>query len=95
MHVISQKRIREAIAWFPQHERALLSWYRLIKLSTFGDFATLRNTFPGVDKVGKLFVFNVAGNHLRIVAAVHFNRGKVYIRDILTHSEYDEGKWKR
>ena len=55
----------------------------------------LRNTFPGVDKVGKLFVFNVAGNHLRIVAAVHFNRGKVYIRNILTHSEYDEGKWRR
>ena len=55
----------------------------------------MRSTFPGVDKVGKLFVFNVAGNHLRIVAAVHFNRGKVYIRDILTHSEYDEGKWKR
>ena len=95
MHVISQKRIREAIAWFPQHERALLSWYRLIKLSTFGDFATLRSTFPGVDKVGKLFVFNVAGNHLRIVAAVHFNRGKVYIRNILPHSEYDEGKWRR
>ena len=95
MHVISQKKIREAIACFPQHERAILSWYRLMKLSTFGDFATLRNTFPGVDKVGGLFVFNVAGNHLRIVAAVHFNRGKIYIRDILTHAEYDEGKWKR
>ena len=95
MHVISQKKIREAIACFPQHERAILSWYRLMKLSTFGDFAALRNTFPGVDKIGRLFVFNVAGNHLRIVAAVHFNRGKIYIRDILTHAEYDEGKWKR
>ena len=95
MHVISQKKIREAIARFPQHERAILSWYRLMKLSTFGDFAALRNTFPGVDKIGRLFVFNVAGNHLRIVAAVHFNRGKIYIRDILAHAEYDEGKWKR
>ena len=55
----------------------------------------LRNTLPGIDKVGKLFAFNVAGNHLGIVAAAHFNRGKVYIRDILTHLEYDEGKWKR
>ena len=95
MHVISQKKIREAIARFPQHERAILSWYRLMKLSTFGDFAALRNTFPGVDKIGRLFVFNVAGNYLRIVAAVHFNRGKIYIRDTLAHVEYDKGKWKR
>jgi len=29
-----------------------------------------------------------------VVEAVHFNRGRVYIRDILTHSQYDEEKWK-
>ena len=31
----------------------------------------------------------------RIVTAVHFDRGRVYTREILTHSEYDEEKWKR
>ena len=95
MHVISQKRIREAVARFPRHEAALLSWYRLVKTTRFGNYAALRNTFPGVDKVGRFFVFNVAGNHLRIVAAVHFDRGRIYIREILTHSEYDEDRWKR
>jgi mRNA interferase HigB len=95
VHVVSQKRIREAVARLPQYESALLSWYRLVKMGSFDNYAALRNTFPGVDKVGKVFVFNVAGNHLRIIAAVHFNRSKVYIRDILTHSEYDEQKWKR
>jgi len=24
----------------------------------------------------------------------HYNRKKVYIRAVLTHSEYDEGQWK-
>ena len=95
MHVISQKRIREAVARFLQHESALLSWHRLMKTSTFENYAALRNAFSGVDKVGKVFVFNVAGNHLQIIAAVHFNRGKVYIREILTHEEYDEQSWKR
>ena len=83
------------MARFPQHESALSSWYRLMKTSRFENYAALRNAFSGVDKVGKLFVFNVAGNHLRIIAAVHFNRGKVYIREILTHAEYDEQTWKR
>ena len=58
------------------------------------NFAELRNTFRSVDKVGRVYVFNVAGNHLRIVAAIHFNRQKVYIRGILTHMEYDQEKWK-
>ena len=75
--------------------RSILSWYRLVRTATFENFAALRRAFPGVDKVGRYFVFNVAGNHLRIVAAVHFNRRKVYIREILTHTEYDDEKWKR
>ena len=42
-----------------------------------------------------VYVFNIAGNHLRIVAAVHFNRTKVYIQAIMTHAEHDTGDWKR
>ncbi len=29
-----------------------------------------------------------------LIAAIHFNRGKIYIRDVLTHEDYDEGAWK-
>lgn len=50
--------------------------------------------FPHADKVGKFTVFNVGGNKVRIIAAIHYNRGKVYIRQVLTHSEYDKGAWK-
>ena len=95
VHVVSQKRIREAVTRHPRHESALLAWYRLVKTGTFENFAALRSTFPGVDKAGRFVVFNIAGNNLRIVSAVHFDRGRIYIRDILTHSEYDEEKWKR
>ena len=94
MHVISKQRIRAAAVRFPRHQAALLSWYRLIRKGGFENFAALRATFASVDKVGRVFVFNVAGNHLRVIAAIHFNRQKVYIREILTHSEYDEAKWK-
>jgi mRNA interferase HigB len=39
-------------------------------------------------------VFNIGGNKVRLIAAIHYNRRKVYVRAILTHNEYDEGKWK-
>ena len=50
--------------------------------------------FPSTDKVGDVFVFDIAGNKLRLIAAIHFNKGRVFIRAVLTHKEYDQGGWK-
>jgi mRNA interferase HigB len=54
----------------------------------------LREVFSSADKVGKLTVFNIGGNKARLITAIHYNRKIIYIRAILTHQEYDEGKWK-
>jgi hypothetical protein len=45
--------------------------------------------------VGKLTVFKTleATKH-GLIVAIHYNRQKVYIRAVLTHDKYDEGKWK-
>lgn len=50
--------------------------------------------FPAADQVGRLTVFNISGNTARLIAAIHYNRQKVYIRVVLTHEEYDEDAWK-
>ena len=60
---------------------------------TFGA-QKLKLMFPTADQVGKLTVFNVGGNKVRIVSAIHYNRKRIYIRAVLTHEEYDKGKWK-
>ena len=39
-------------------------------------------------------LFNIGGNKIRLIAAIHYNRKKVYIRAVLTHKEYDSEKWK-
>jgi len=44
--------------------------------------------------VGKLTVFNIGGNKVRLIAAIHYNTHKVYIRAVLTHQEYDLKKWR-
>jgi mRNA interferase HigB len=60
----------------------------------FANFARSRELFPHANQVGKFTVFNIGGNKARLIAAVHYNRNKVYIRHVLTHKEYDAGKWK-
>jgi len=39
-------------------------------------------------------VFNIGGNKARLIAAIHYNTQKLYIRAVLTHTEYDKNKWK-
>jgi mRNA interferase HigB len=94
MHVITRKRLNEFAARYPETKTAPASWYRLAKKAEFASFAELRGLFPSADQVGKLTVFNIGGNKVRLIAAVHYNRKRLYIRAALTHEEYDRDKWK-
>jgi mRNA interferase HigB len=34
------------------------------------------------------------GNQVRLIAAIHHNFARVYVRAVLTHAEYDHGQWR-
>ena len=95
MHIISRKALRDFWEKHPDSQVPLIRWFRVMKASQFGTFAELRAVFPSADKVGKWVVFNIGGNKYRLIASVHFNRGKLFVREVLTHREYDEEKWKK
>ncbi|MHB1914731.1 MAG: type II toxin-antitoxin system HigB family toxin [Acidiferrobacteraceae bacterium] len=61
----------------------------------FADFHALRAICASADRVGGLTVFNIGGNKYRLIAAIHDDRRKVFIRAVLPHEEYDRGQWKR
>jgi mRNA interferase HigB len=83
----------------PTSESSLNAWYKIVKNTDFSNFNDLKATFPNADVVknaqGKsLTVFNIHGNEVRLIAAIHYNTKTVYIRNILTHADYDKGRWK-
>jgi mRNA-degrading endonuclease HigB of HigAB toxin-antitoxin module len=39
-------------------------------------------------------LINIAGNKFRLITFIVFAKKRVFIRDILTHEEYNKGKWK-
>lgn len=94
MHVITRKRLNEFAEKHRDTRSSLAHWYAIMRKSRFANVAQLRETFPHADQVGKFTVFNIGGNKVRLIAAVHYNRNKIYIRHVLTHVEYDTGKWK-
>jgi len=79
MHVISRKRLNEFAENYPDSKSSLARWYGLMKRGRFANFAELREILPSADQVGKLTVFDIGGNKVRLVAAIHYNRQKIYV----------------
>jgi mRNA interferase HigB len=95
LRVITHRAIVEFSANHPNAASALDAWYRTIKADTFQNLAELKATFPSVDLIkATIYVFNIGGNTVRLVASIHFNVQRIYILAILTHAEYDKDKWK-
>ena len=66
----------------------------MIEKNRFGNWAALRMAFGSIDKVGELTVFDIGGTKYRLIAYIRFEKQIIYIKAVLTHREYDKGRWK-
>ena len=91
MRVIAKKALVEFYTEHADSKSALEDWYRKTSDSEWNSFADVKNDFNSADSVGnRRFVFNIKGNHYRIVALILFSVQQVYIRFVGTHAEYDK-----
>jgi mRNA interferase HigB len=91
MRIITFKRINEFSEIYPDSKIALAEWYHKTKKAVWNNLNDVRKTFNSVDYIGNnRYVFNIRGNHYRLVAIIIFASQKVYIRYIGTHSEYEK-----
>ena len=93
MVVISRKAIKEFIDKHKTAEDALNNWLTIMKEADFANFNEMRIVFNSVDAVGyDLYVFNIKGNHFRLITRILFNKRTVFIKFIGTHKQYDKVK---
>ena len=95
MRVISRRAIREFTERWPDAASPLHHWANLVESSHWNTPIDVRRTMNTVDFVEDLVVFDVGGNKYRLIAFVHYRRQAVFIKNILTHKDYDTGAWKR
>jgi mRNA interferase HigB len=94
MHIISRKRLLEFAIVHADSETALDTWYRIAKAAEWQNLVELKESYPSADLVGIYTVFNIKGNHYRLIGEINYRSGTIFIRDILTHADYDKDKWK-
>ena len=99
MRVISLKPLRDFWERYPDAEAPLRLWYKTAIYAEWNGLQDVRSDYPHADGVRVsgddiLTVFNIGGNKYRLIARIRYDYQLVNVRCVLTHAEYDEGKWK-
>jgi mRNA interferase HigB len=94
MNVISFKRLRDFSSAHRDAYTALAAWYKTVKRANWQNLAELKQTYPTADLVERYVVFNISGNKYRLVARIVYRSQTVFVIRVMTHKEYDLGKWK-
>ena len=93
MRVIAKSTLVEYYTKHPSAQKPLEDWYETTKRAEWPNLNDIRVAFNTVDFVGNdRYVFNIKGNDYRLVVVIRFTKGRVYIRFIGTHAEYDKIK---
>ncbi len=93
MHIISKKALETFWQTHPTAKAPLLAWHRIVSASNFANFVQIKAAFNSADYVPPYVIFDVGGNNFRVITVLHFNRQKLYVRDVLTHAAYD--RWSK
>ena len=74
----------------PDSASALEEWYHYVRATEWANGAAVRQSFRTADYVGnERFVFNIKGNHYRLIASISFTTRTVCIKFIGIHRQYD------
>ena len=89
MNVISKNTLIEFWKKYPDTENALTNWLKLMNAKSYASLSDMQTTFSDVEKVGNRYVFNIRGNHYRLICRITFPK-TVFLRAMVTHEEYDK-----
>lgn len=95
MNVISKRGLFGRAARYADAKSALQVWFDTAVEAEWKSFEDVRKSFPATDMVGDLAIFNIRGNHYRLLVRLVFQYKRIYIKEFLTHAEYDKGGWKK
>lgn len=96
MRVIAQKTLVKFVdSLSGQRDQAVVrasvnAWYQEVKKASWRGPADIKRAYRNASLVGAdRAVFNIKGNHYRLVVAVDYARTVVFIKWIGTHEAYD------
>ena len=91
VRIIAKRTLRDYWAKWPDAERPLNAWYRATKRAVWKTPAEVKAAYAKASIVGSdRVVFNIGGNKHRLIVAIFYDVGIVFVRFVGTHKEYDQ-----
>lgn len=93
MHVISHRKLKEFYESPGKEDSRIVleRWYDIVQGAEWHNLSEIKGDYPATDYVGiQHYVFNIKGNNYCLVIVVKFTIGRVFIRFVGTHTEYDK-----
>jgi len=90
MRIISRRRLVEFWESHPDAEQPLRAWYTDARRANWKSPAEIKAVYRTASILNNnRVIFNIKGNRYRLVVVVEYSQGKVFIRFVGTHAEYD------
>ena len=90
MRIISRKALRDCWTKHADAEQPLPAWYEDVRRAKWRLPADIKSVYQNASFVANnRVVFNIKGNEYRLVVAVNYAAGIVYVRFVGTHGQYD------
>jgi mRNA interferase HigB len=90
MRIIAIGTLRAYWLKHPDTERPLRAWIGEVRMAQWKTPADVKACFGNVSILsGRRAIFNIKGNNHRLVVAIAYVLGAVYIKFIGMHAEYD------
>ena len=90
MRVIAKAVLREYWIKNPVVEQQLKAWHKEMLGAEWTSAMQIKSKYPSASILdSQRVVFNIKGNHFRIVVRINYQFKIVWIRFVGTHKEYD------
>jgi mRNA interferase HigB len=91
MQIIARRTLAEFWQRYPQAEMPLKVWFAIVSRASWTGPADVKRLFgTNVDFVAdNRVIFDLGGNKFRLVARVSYEFGRVLVKFVGTHKEYD------
>lgn len=91
MRVIAKKILREFWERHPDCKQQLKAWFHETSKSCWKATKDIKVGYPSASFLAEnRVVFNIKGNHYRLIIKINYDYQIVWIRFIGTHAEYDK-----
>lgn len=91
MQIIAKRTLRLFWEKHPQAETPLRAWFATVSAAQWKGPPDVRTQFGSADFVAdNRVIFDIAGNKFRLVVHVSYGFGRVLVKFVGTHAEYDK-----